>query len=186
MKVGKDIKAHYVAAPPDAAQLLIGRRVRHALLAEPAVSMVLRRSGSFPIGIVAPDLHRGFALRDEWGRLFKTKARITQAGIASVGGKTDAKLDRAVAKAYAEALDWCLKTPEDCGKLVAKKIKLLEAKAATDAIKSSPLEAIPTAEAAPELKAMLKRLHAHEPGLIGGKMPDTSFYRFTGKGKGDD
>ena len=38
----KDFRLRYVASPLDAMQLLITRRVRHALLAEPAVSMALR------------------------------------------------------------------------------------------------------------------------------------------------
>lgn len=186
MKMGKDIKARYVATPPDAAQLLIGRRVRHALLAEPAVSMVLRRSGSFPVGLVAPDLHRSFSVSKEWGRLYQTEARIPQAGIATVGGQTDAALDRAVAKAYAQALEWCVKHPEACGKMVAKHIDLLSAKAATDAIKVSPMEAVPTAKAADALRVLFKRLHGLEPGLIGGKMPDEAFYSFTGEvGRGE-
>ena len=44
----KDFKIQYVASPVDAMQMLILRRVDHALLAEPAISIALRKTKSFP------------------------------------------------------------------------------------------------------------------------------------------
>jgi len=69
-------------------QLLITRRVNHALLAEPAVSMALRKTQSFPVSIIAPELHRSVDLQQEWGRLMASEARIPQAGIAALGAGT--------------------------------------------------------------------------------------------------
>nr|WP_297314092.1 hypothetical protein [Thauera sp.] len=54
MDVRKDLQLRYVASPVDAMQLLVMRRVDHALLAEPAASMALRKTGSFPLSLVAP------------------------------------------------------------------------------------------------------------------------------------
>ena len=70
----KDFKIQYVASPVDAMQMLILRRVDHALLAEPAISIALRKTKSFPISVVAPDLYRSVDLQKEWGELFQTKA----------------------------------------------------------------------------------------------------------------
>jgi NitT/TauT family transport system substrate-binding protein len=63
----------YVASPLDAMQLLITRRVDHALLAEPAVSMALRKTRSFPVSVIAPELYRSVDLQQEWGRLCSAK-----------------------------------------------------------------------------------------------------------------
>ncbi len=63
----KDFTLRYVSSPIDAMQMLILRRVDHALLAEPAISIALRKTGSFPISLVAPDLYRSVDLQDEWG-----------------------------------------------------------------------------------------------------------------------
>ena len=63
----KDFKIKYVASPVDAMQMLILRRVDHALLAEPAISIALRKTDSFPIKLVAPDLYRSVDLQKEWG-----------------------------------------------------------------------------------------------------------------------
>lgn len=55
----RDFRIRYVPTPMEAMQLLITRRVSHALLSEPAVSLALRKTRSFPVGLIAPDLHRG-------------------------------------------------------------------------------------------------------------------------------
>ena len=55
---GRDFKLRYVASPLEAMQLLITRRVDHALLAEPAISMALRKTQSFPVSVLAPQLYR--------------------------------------------------------------------------------------------------------------------------------
>ena len=85
MDVRKDLNLRYVASPVDAMQLLVMRRVDHALLAEPAASMALRKTGSFPLSVIAPELHRSVDLQKEWGRVFARAARIPQAGIAVMG-----------------------------------------------------------------------------------------------------
>ena len=65
MNPDKDVKLRYVATPMEAMQLLLMRRADNALLAEPAVSMGLRKSGSFPVSIIAPELHRGIDIQAE-------------------------------------------------------------------------------------------------------------------------
>ena len=70
----KDFELVYVATPVDAMQMLIMRRVDHALLAEPAISMALRKTKSFPVSIVAPDLYRSVDLQEE-GAKFLNKRR---------------------------------------------------------------------------------------------------------------
>src|SRR5690554_1407893 len=85
----KDFKLNYTATPMDAMQLLIMRRIDHALLSEPAVSMALRKTKSFPVSLIAPELHRSVNLQQEWSRVVGTEARIPQAGIAVMGNKAN-------------------------------------------------------------------------------------------------
>src|SRR5690606_13395272 len=54
----RDFTVRYTSTPMDAMQLLVLRRIDHALLAEPAVSLALRKTHSFPLSVVAPELHR--------------------------------------------------------------------------------------------------------------------------------
>ena len=177
LDVQKDFRLRYVPTPMEAMQLLITRRVSHALLVEPAVSLALRKTRSFPIGLIAPDLHRGADLQQEWGRLFQRRPRLPQAGIAAVGAvRQQPEVLAAVAQAYAQSLDWCRAHPQDCGRMVAKHIDLLTPEAVADAIAVSQLEAVPAAQARPELEFFLGQLMARNPALVGGKLPDAAFY----------
>ncbi len=173
----KDFKLRYVASPLDAMQLLITRRVDHALLAEPAISMALRKTKSFPVSLVAPDLYRSVDLQQEWGRLYKREARIPQAGIAALGkAAADRPLQEAVLAAYARSLDWCRKNALQCGEMVARRIDLLSPEAVADSLAVSRMQPVAIAAARPELEFFFARLHEANPALIGGKLPDERFY----------
>lgn len=173
----KDFALRYVASPLDAMQLLITRRVDHALLAEPAVSMALRKTRSFPINVVAPELHRSVDLQREWGRLLKREARIPQAGIAVMGtALADRALQTRVMQAYAQSLAACQKQPLVCGQMVARRIDLLTPEAVADALAASQMRHVSVSQAKPELRFFLQQLHAHNPALTGGKLPDDAFY----------
>ena len=177
----KDFRLRYVPTPMEAMQLLITRRVSHALLAEPGVSLALRKTKSFPIGLIAPDLHRGADLQQEWGRLFERTPRLPQAGIAAVGPvRQQPEVLAAVEKAYAQSLAWCRAHPLECGALMAKHIDLLTPDAVADAIAVSQLDAVPAATARPDLEFFFGQLMARSPGLVGGKLPAAAFYGAAG------
>lgn len=173
----KDFNLRYVGTPMDAMQLLIARQVNHALLAEPAVSMALRRTKSFPVSVVAPELHRSIDLQQEWGRVFEREARVPQAGIVAVGDFADQpELMARIHRAYDEALRWCQQNAMECGETVARHIDLLSAEAVADAIAASPLEAVPAAQAREALEFFYGVLAERNPALIGGKLPEDAFY----------
>jgi len=184
----KDVQLRYVASPMDAMQLLITRRVDHALLAEPAVSMALRKSGSFPTSVVAPELHRAVDLQQEWARAFGGDARIPQAGIAVLGALRDRPDDVArIAAAYARSLDWCQANATACSESVAKRIPMLQAEAVADAITHGHMDAVPAQRARPALESLFRMLLEKSPGLVGGKLPPDDFYASpaaTGTGRG--
>jgi NitT/TauT family transport system substrate-binding protein len=173
----KDMQLRYVASPVDAMQLLLTRRVDHALLAEPAVSMALRKSGSFPASLVAPDLYRAIDLQEEWSRAFGGEARIPQAGIAVMGALRERpEAVETIARAYAESLGWCQGNARECGAQVAKHIPLLAAEAISDAIENGHMQAVGARSARPEVETLFRILLERNPGLIGGKLPPDDFY----------
>lgn len=175
--VKKELRLRYVASPVDAMQLLVMRQVDHALLAEPAASMALRKTGSFPLNVVAPELHRSIDLQQEWGRVFARAARIPQAGIAVMGALRERPdVVARIEAEYARALAWCREQAAACGQAVAARIDLLSAEAVADSIAVSQTEAVPAAAARAELEFMFGHLHAKNPALIGGKLPDDGFY----------
>jgi NitT/TauT family transport system substrate-binding protein len=173
----RDFRLRYVASPLDAMQLLMSRQVDHALLAEPAVSMALRKTRSFPVSLVSPDLHRSVDMQQEWGRLFKREAEIPQAGIAVIGkALQDDGLQARVMAAYEQSLRWCRQNALKCGEMVARRIDLLSPEAVADSIAVSRLRHVAAVEARPELEFFFGQLHSRRPALIGGRLPDDGFY----------
>ena len=173
----RDFRVRYVPTPMEAMQLLITRRVRHALLAEPAVSMALRKTQSFPVGLIAPELHRGADLQQEWGRVFQRAPRIPQAGIAAVGAvRAQPAVLAAVAEAYARSVAWCRANPLECGRMVAARMDLLTPEAVADAVATSQLDAVPAQRARAEIDFFFQQLFARDPALLGGKLPDDKFF----------
>ena len=177
LNLREDVRLRYVANPLDAMQLLLMRRVDHALLAEPAVSMALRKSGSFPLGLIAPELYRSLDIQQAWGLSFARQPRIAQAGIALVGAQRDnPQLAARIASAYAESLNCCQFKEQACGELVAARVPALSAEAVADAMAVSQMQAVPAREAREEVEFLLEQLLQRNPALIGGRLPDAAFY----------
>lgn len=173
----KNFKLRYVASPLDAMQLLIARQADHALLAEPAVSMALRKTQSFPVSMIAPDLYRSVDLQEEWGRRLQREARIPQAGIAAMRRMLNhPALIQRFQQAYAQSLAWCEAQPEACGAMAAKHIPMLTAEAIADSIRVDRTAFVTAQDARPELEFFYEQLYARQPALIGGKLPDAAFY----------
>jgi NitT/TauT family transport system substrate-binding protein len=177
LDVKRDFKLRYVGSPLDAMQMLIMRRADHALLAEPAVSVALRKTKSFPVSVVAPELYRSANLQEEWGRTMQRQARIPQAGMVAMGrALANPALIEKFQQAYAASLAWCEKNPEECGKLVAKRVDMLTPEGVADSVRVDNAVFVTARDAKPELEFFFGLLHAKQPALVGGKLPDGGFY----------
>lgn len=106
----KDFKLVYAPTPPDAMQMLILRRADNVLLAEPATSMAMRKTGSFPISLIAPDIYRSVNLQKEWGRVYGIESKIPQAGFALVGN-LDKQIVERFNEEYSKSLNWYKSNP---------------------------------------------------------------------------
>ncbi len=176
--IAQDITIKYVSNPMDGAQQLILRREDNVLLPEPAVSMVLRKTHSYPLKIIAPELYRGIDLQKEWGDAFKTEAKIAQAGMAVVGDmRNNKEIVEAFTKAYAEATSWYKTHPKEAGILVKKYTKLFTEEAAADSIAHVQLDVVPAKEARKDVELFFTRLKELSPKIIGGALPNDGFYR---------
>ena len=171
----KDFNLKYVGSPIDAMQMLILRRVDHALLAEPAISMALRKTDSFPLKLIAPDLYRSSDLEKEWGEVFKIEGKIPEAGVAMVG-KQDDYLVKRFNEEYKKSLEWYKSHPKEAGELAAKHIKMLNADAVTDSLEYVQLEDVSAKDAKKDLEFFFGVLEKSDPKSIGGKIPDDGFY----------
>ena len=173
----KDFDLQYMSSPFDAMQMLIMRRVDHALLAEPAISIALKKTGSFPLKIIAPDLYRSTDLQKEWGKTFKVEAKVPQAGMAVVGDMIKNKhIIKRFNEEYAKSLKWYKNNAQEAGKLVVKTIPMLDAGGVTNSIKHVQLETVDANKAKKDLEFFYGILEKNNPKTIGGKLPNESFY----------
>ena len=150
----KDFKLRYVSSPIDAMQMLILRRVDHALLAEPAISMALRKTKSFPLKLIAPDLYRSSNLQKEWGEMFKIEGKIPQAGMIMVGKQNDYVVKR-FNEEYAKSLKWYKSHPKEAGELVEKHMPMLSALAVEDSINYVQLDNVSAKDSKKDLDFFL-------------------------------
>ena len=173
----KDFKLRYLSSPIDAMQMLILRRVDHALLAEPATSIALRKTGSFPLKLVAPDLYRSNMLEKEWGEVFKVEAKIPEAGMAVLGDmiKNEHVIQR-FNEEYAKSMAWYKANPKEAGEMMVKTIPMLDAEGVADSIAFTQLDVVTAKEAKKDLEFFYDVLKSNNPKTIGGKLPDEGFY----------
>ncbi len=172
----KDFELVYVASPIDAMQMLIMRRADYALLAEPAISVALRKTKSFPISIVAPDLYRSVNLQDEWAEVFKTDNAVPQAGMAVLPRMKDAHIIARFNEEYDKAMQWYKSHPKEAGVMAAKEIGMLTAEGVEDSIAHQNLNTISALDAREKLEFFYTVLKEENPKSIGGKLPQDSFY----------
>jgi len=173
----KDFKLRYVGSPIDAMQMLILRRVDHALLAEPAISIALRKTGSFPLKLVAPELYRSDMLEKQWGEVFKVDGKIPEAGMAVVGDmiKNDYAIKR-FNEEYKKALAWYKTHKKEAGILAVKYVKMLDSEGVADSIDYVQLDDVSAKDAKKDLEFFFSILKKNNPKSIGGKLPNDGFY----------
>ena len=173
----KDFDLKYVASPIDAMQMLILRRADHVLLAEPAISVALRKTKSFPIRIIAPDLHRSADLQEEWAKTFHTSVDVPQAGIAVLGElKNNKVLINRFLQEYEKAIAWYKANPEKAGDLVAEEIDMLSSEGVMDSIAYVNLKNVSAIDSREKLEFFFEVLKKGNPKSIGKKLPDDGFY----------
>ena len=171
----KDFDIQYAPTPPDAMQMLILRRADNVLLAEPATSMAMIKTGSFPLKLIAPDIYRSVNLQKEWGKVFQVDGRIPQAAVAVVG-KLDNQIAVRVEEEYKKAVSWYKNNPQEAGFLVKEYIDFFSPKAVSLSIPNVQIEAISAMDAKEDLEKFFQILLENEPKLIGGKIPDEGLY----------
>jgi len=172
----KDFDLVYVSSPIDAMQMLILRRIDHSLLAEPAISVALRKTKSFPVKIIAPDLYRSVDLQTEWGNVFNTNGDIPQAGMAVMGGMKDKHIIARFQEEYDKSLNWYKTHAKEAGKLVADEIDMLSEDGVSDSIEHVRLNSIAAKTAKKDLEFFFNILKEEDPKSIGRKLPKESFY----------
>lgn len=173
----KDFKLKYMSNPFDAMQNLILRQVDHALLAEPAISIALKKTGSYPLKIIAPDLYRSVDLQEEWGQTFNVEAKIPQAGMAVIGDMISNKeVIKRFNEEYQKSLNWYKNNAKEAAKMVIEEIPMLDEEGVAESIQHVQLNVVNAQDAKKDLEFFYQLLEKNNSKTIGGKIPTENFY----------
>ena len=169
---GEDFDIEYYAQPPEIIGQLVAGNGSWAVLPEHVVTLALARANQN-----GQALGRVFDLQTEWAAVAGTSPRIPQAGIVVRGeiaadhpGVLAALLDdlsSSVEVVNAAAPDTLAVLSETSG---------LPAPVIQQVIPRLNLEVVPAAEAQDELERFFTELATLSPDIIGGRLPDSSFY----------
>lgn len=158
-------------------QNLILRQVDHALLAEPAISIALKKTGSYPLKIIAPDLYRSVDLQEEWGKTFNVEAKIPQAGMAVIGDMISNKeVVKRFNEEYQKSLNWYKNNAKEAAKMVIEEIPMLDEEGVSESIKHVQLNVVNAQDAKKDLEFFYQLLEKNNSKTIGGKLPTENFY----------
>ena len=173
----KDFDLQYVSSPIDAIQMLILRRIDHALLIEPAISMAIEKSKTFPMKVIAPTLYRSVDLQEEWGKVFHTQAKLPQAGIAVLEKSIEKKhIIKRFQEEYKKAILWYKNNAKEAGVLSASYLKMLDANAITSSIPNMKIDFVNAQDSKQDLIDFFNILKKSNDKTIGGKLPNDAFY----------
>lgn len=173
LEAGKDLTLRPVRDGQDAQALLLAGRAKHALLVEPAVSLLLWRNQQQN----GAPLRRVQSLENAWNQAFPANPELPQAGImASARIAEQHELARAVEQAYAQSARWCSAQPRECAELVHRHLPHLPVAAVEESIRVTRLESRPASEAREQLEALYRLLAERHPQAIGGSLPNAEFY----------
>lgn len=172
MVLAKDMDVQYVATPMEAIQLLLAGKVQAALASEPAATAAVMRG--MQAGV---EVRRAVDLQQEWARVTGRSPRIPQAGLAVSADIVEKRPELVVAlqNALETARAWVANNPSSAARIGAGYLDL-KAPIIERSIATSNLAATPAAAAREELEFLFSTLAADNPGIIGGKLPDSAFY----------
>lgn len=169
---GEDFEIEYYAQPPEVVSRLVAGKGSWAVLSEHAATMALAQAKQNDLS-----LGRILNLQEEWGAVNDMEPRIPQAGIVVPGWLANER--PALLGAVLDELQQSVATidaaqPETVA-LLSEGTGVPEP-VVQDVIPRLNLDVVPGAEAREELERFYTELSTLSPDIIGGKLPDASFY----------
>lgn len=168
----KDVALDYVGTPNETVPLYLAGRGDVAVMHEPAATAALIKAKELGV-----PLRRAFDVTDVYGKHTGRGPKIPQVGLAVSEAFLDAHPDIVTAAhaACVEAGDWVMANQDAAGALAAETLPL----PAPVIAKSLPfvhLEVKSAKEAQQDIEVYFDHLMSLDPGIIGGRKPDSGFY----------
>jgi NitT/TauT family transport system substrate-binding protein len=172
LKVGTDYKLHYVGTPFEALQLLLSGRIKHCVLPEPAATAGLVKGKK-----LGKKLYRSLDLAKEWASVTGGEGRFPMAGAMvhqDLLDKNPALIEEFQKQAM-EGTKWVQGNRMEAAKIAAETMPL-PAPVIAKSIPHTHLTMERASDIRKELETFYGLLAEKNPAIIGGKLPDTSFY----------
>ncbi len=172
LKVGKDYQLRYVGTPFEALQLLLSGRIQHCVLPEPAATAGLVKAKK-----LGKRLYRSLDLAQDWASVTGGKGRFPMAGamvhedlIRNQPGFVDA-----FHQACVTGTEWVNNNPAAAADIAVETMPL-PASVIEQSIPATHLTSVRAGALRQELEEFYSLLAEDNPAIIGGKLPDASFY----------
>jgi NitT/TauT family transport system substrate-binding protein len=172
LSVGDDLVMRYASNPLQAAEVLAGKQVQAAILAEPWATVAIAD------GLEEGEpVHRVLNLQEQWGALLETEARIPQVAffVTDALATEHPEIVAALHEALVEAAAWA-DTEPDRAAAEAARLTRLSQEVTAESLANSGIEVVPAAQVRTELEQFYQLLADADPALIGGALPDDGFY----------
>ena len=168
----KDVNIEYVGSPNEEVPLFLNGRADVAVMHEPASTAALMKAKAEGI-----PLFRAFDVTEVYGKYTGRGPRIPQVGLAVNEDFLEAHEDvvRATHEACVEAGKWVLENPKEAGVLAAQTLPL-PAPVIANSLPFVHLDVKTAKESRADIEAYFDLLMDLDPGIVGGKKPDSGFY----------
>lgn len=150
----------------DLANATMAGRADLSVISEPYLSLALLKN---------PSLHILLDLDAEWNKVKGVPLAETAFLCRGDLPETPQRID-AIVNAYATSVDWVNKNPAKAAQMAVRYNIITDSLAAFHSIPRSNLNVVKTHEVRQELKDYLRVFFDMDAQIIGGKMPDESFY----------
>ncbi|MDO5638621.1 MAG: ABC transporter substrate-binding protein [Neisseria sp.] len=166
------IKVQYTATPPEALALFLQKRADYALMPEPMVSMAMMRGKQMGQNVV-----RALDIQKAWRETMKATNGIPQAGLLVSGDfyRNNGAFLRSLQADLQQAVVWSKANPQAAAAIGANYLDA-PAPALAAALPHANLAAVSARQAQQDLMLFFKTLHALNPRIVGGKLPDASLF----------
>ncbi len=151
----------------DLANAFVAGRAELGVVSEPLVSLVMHKN---------KNIHPLFDLNDEWEK--QQGIPLAQTAFTGKGSllRENPKLVEQVISAYEKSTRWVNQHPDSAAVLIVKYNILPDSVVARSAIPRSNLHFVRACNIQTQITAYLKIFYDINPEIIGGKLPDESFF----------
>lgn len=172
LSAGTDIELDLAGSPIEAIQMLLSGRIETAVVPEPAATAAMVKAAAS-----GKEIHRVIDMQAEWGKITGLGPLMPQAGLALSSTFVEEHGDRIepLLDALGRAAAAVNASPSQAASHAAAALEL-PWPVIEKSIPFSNLAATRARDARPVVDALLRAIARTQPKMIGGRMPDDSFY----------